>query len=124
MNKWLSENWDKVLAMVISGIIGFFSAIITINWELAEIQNSLSAIDALIPVIQKDIDDLKKKTEDIPLIVREVESVKQMNDTADQMNRLLNLKSQTERAAAVTELRKMIAEAKAAHDPPQLTSPK
>ena len=40
--KWLAENWDKVftgvLSAVVGGVIGFFTAISTVDKEVAEIR--------------------------------------------------------------------------------------
>jgi hypothetical protein len=53
--KWLTENWDKVLAGVLStivgGLIGFFSAISTLDKEIADLRIEYN----------KDIEELKAK---------------------------------------------------------------
>lgn len=38
---WVKNNWDKVLGLLLAGVIGFFSAIAAIRNEISELNESI-----------------------------------------------------------------------------------
>lgn len=49
---WFADNWDKVLtvfvSVVLSGVIGFFSAVISIRSEISDLRYKVARLDTQI----------------------------------------------------------------------------
>lgn len=45
MNTWLANNWDKVVTLLLGGVIGFFSGIIATNQAVSELKETVARID-------------------------------------------------------------------------------
>ena len=115
--EWLSSNWDKVLtiviALVISGVVGFFTAIFTIKDDIDEIHQRLKAIETkLETVLTPNVQKLETVSNKIVQIEADIKKIRTQNDLAVQTNQLLQLKSDQERKDTLEILEKMIQEVK------------
>ncbi len=49
-SSWTRENWDKVLAAflaaVVSGVIGFFAAILAVNDQIAHLREKITQLES------------------------------------------------------------------------------
>jgi hypothetical protein len=78
ISSWVSENWDKVLgvflAAVVSGVIGFFAAILTLKDDIAHLREQITKLeserklyetkDEMKPLLS-DMDQVKTKLNDV-----------------------------------------------------------
>jgi len=55
MENWIKQNWDKILTMLIAGIIGFFSAILAIRNDIGELKINLNNLKSNVSGVEKKL---------------------------------------------------------------------
>ena len=113
MIEWLKDNWDKLLmvaiSVIISGVIGFFAAIRSVDDKITQIRGRLTKIET---VLGKDLQRPELNEKKISRIDRDVEHLKKESELDKKIDRLLDLSITNAQKEVVRELRELIKEAK------------
>lgn len=84
LKSWFSSNWEKVvglvLSMVVGGVSGFYFAAGELRNELHDVDNKVIAIDTMLNTI--GVEDMKKS-------LTKIENTMQNIETADNARALL-----------------------------------
>lgn len=114
---WIKENRESilltVLASVISGIVGFFTAIMTVQSSIKELDTKIALVTTSIEkTIEPRIKEIDNEKERINEIQKDVKSLKRQNEISMQINNLLKLMIKQERKETIKELQYLIDEVK------------
>ena len=117
MKKWFQENWDKIItvivSIIISGAVGFFSGILAIKSDISKLSERVTRNETEITSsIKPSITTFTKKSDKILYIEKELDALKRQTAIAQQVNHLLNLTIEQQRAKTINELKELIAEVK------------
>jgi len=113
MSNWFGQNWDKLFAIfcsvILAGIVGYFSAIFTVKSEISILRERISKAETEINSVLKPA-ALKAQTNSKQLysLQREVDSLKNQNAIGTQIQKLLDLRTEQERAKTLQELRQIL----------------
>ncbi len=110
--KWLTDNWDKVLSVffsvVVSGLVGFFSAVQSTQKEISALQSRITALETLNAVAAPKLqaaDDAKLKLAEI---TKDIDTIKTQNAISTQTNNLLQLLLTEQRQKTINELEELL----------------
>lgn len=89
MKKWLSENWDKlalgVLATIVAGIAGFFSALADVRERLASVETEMKcAVTPKLETFDENDDRIRAAETEILFLKERYESARQTDRPAKQ----------------------------------------
>lgn len=113
MSNWFSQNWDKLFAIfcsvILAGIVGYFSAIFKVKSEIAILRERIKGTETEISSVLKP-SSLKARTntEQLYKLQREVDSLKEQNAIGIQIQKLLDLNAEQQRAKTLQELRQIL----------------
>jgi len=107
--KWFSDNWDKVLTVVAAAIVGFFTAIFTVQSRLSDLQRDLAKVQttldgAVVPKMQA-LDTMSVRLGDFS---RELSDLQKQNMLSIQTNNYLQLLLTEERKRTANDLREIL----------------
>jgi hypothetical protein len=107
---WLGDNWDKVATMfvsvVLSGVIGFFSAVISIRSEISDLRDKVAQIDAEVKTsLLPKTATTDQNTKDIVGVQDKLSDIAKQTDLAIQMNKILDLRIEDVRQHLIKELK-------------------
>ena len=116
MKAWLQNNWDKLLfpllGVVISGVVGFYAGIVSINSSISALAERTTRIETEMgSVVKPKLPAIDQHTSDIFAIKRDVEAVQRQTDLSVQTNKLLDLRIEQEHQITINALRDMIRDA-------------
>ena len=112
MNNWWQKNWDKALvaivSIVVSGVVGFFSAILVTTKELNELGKQVVVLEQQIKDHGKDIPNISSNDRKITNLSSRFDSIKDRVDLAE--TRVATIKELTElqRQRTVNELEELL----------------
>jgi hypothetical protein len=117
VNQWWKDNWDKVLtalvSVVLSGVVGFFSAVISIRSEMSDLKERIVKIETQITSTlnpkSKITDDNFKSIVDIQHDLRDF---KTQTDISISTNKLLDLRMEQVRVETIQTLKSALDEAR------------
>jgi hypothetical protein len=117
VNQWWAKNFDKVLtaviSIVISGVVGFFSAIFSIKSDMSNLKDRVVTIETELGTIvlpkQKLIDE---NVTNIARIQQDVATFKTQTDISISTNKLLDLRMEQVRAETVKDLKALLEDAR------------
>jgi hypothetical protein len=112
---WFSENWDKILtlvvAVIISGITGFFSAVLSIRGDMADLKERVAKIETqLSSTVNPKLSVVDDHTKSILLIQDQIKEMQQKTDLAVQTNLVLSTRLELARNDLIKELREFFEE--------------
>ena len=85
---WIKSNWDKLLTLLIGGIVGYFAGLAAINSKIADLRNDLTKV-------QTEIDsNIKVQITKIPT----------HENTLDDYLRRIDILEQADRAVAIYQI--------------------
>jgi hypothetical protein len=107
---WLSDNWDKVLtvfvSVVLSGVVGFFSAVISIKSEISDLRDKVSQVDTQVKTsLAPKATIVDQNTKDIVTIQDRISEIQKQTDLSVQTNKLLDLRIEDVRQHVIQELK-------------------
>ena len=110
---WLTQNWDKVLTVVISviisGTVGFFSAIFAVKTDLSNLAQRVATNETEIKSsLKPKVPTIERNSQGLRTIQTDVDFLKRQNDIATQTNKLLDLRIEQQREKTLQELRTML----------------
>jgi hypothetical protein len=117
VNKWWNDNWDKVLTAVVSvllsGVVGFFSAVISIRSEMSILGERVAKMEGqiastLVPKIQTTEENAKN----IVLLQQQLREIQKQTDISINTNKLLDLRLEQVRSETVQNLKALIDDAR------------
>ena len=112
MNSWWQNHWDKALvalvSITVSGVVGFFSAIIVTNKELSELGKKVAVLEQQTKDQGKDISRIFSNEDKITNLNIRFDSIKDRVDLAE--TRVATIKELTElqRQRTVNELEELL----------------
>ena len=116
MNTWWNDNWDKVLSLlvsvVLSGVIRFFSAVISIRSDIAGLGDRLTRIDTQISDLMPKVHTAEENSKKIIKIEDTLERLRSQSDTSVLINKSIELRSDQVKAETVKVLKELIEEAR------------
>ena len=112
---WIKQNWDKILTVVISviisGTVGFFSAIFAVKTDLARLGERVATNETEIrSSLKPKLPTIDDNSKSIITLNNDVEVLKRQTDIATQTNKLLDLRIEQQREDTLKELRELIEE--------------
>jgi hypothetical protein len=114
---WWANNWDKVItalvSVVLSGVIGFFSAVISIRSEMSTLGERTAKLEAqvstaVLPKLQTSDDNSTK----IVKIQDELQTIKTQTDIASSTNKYLDLRMEQAKTETIQALKSALEEAR------------
>jgi hypothetical protein len=106
---WLKENWDKIAAIILSGLVGFFTAIMTVKDRQADLQRDLAKVqttlDGLVVPKMQTLDAMNTRVGDFS---RELTDFQKQNALSIQTNNFLQLMLMEERKRTANDLRDIL----------------
>ena len=112
MNKWWSDHWDRVVlavvSMIVAGVIGFFSAIITTTSKLGDLQERVGVLEQLEETVKEEKGKTVENTRAVNGLSRRFDSMRDRVDLAE--TRVATIKELTElqRQKTVNELLQLL----------------
>src|SRR5690349_16890858 len=95
---WLKDNWDKLLGIAVSGVVGFYTALWSINSNVNAIGDRTTKIETeLASAIKPKIPTIDQHTLDVQNLRRDFETLQKQTDLSVQTNKLLDLRLEQER---------------------------
>lgn len=109
---WFTENWDKflfgILALVVSGIVGYYSGIVVVTKELGELRTLATKNDIRI-------NDIKLNADKIPELIAEqtrqkdrIADLERENDNAETIRGIIQIRDDQIKQATVQYLERII----------------
>jgi hypothetical protein len=111
--KWLADNWDKVATLVISvlisGIIGFFTAVFSVKEDIDNVRDRLAKLEgeeatSVIPKLSQ-VDTYNK---DITSVQGKLDDIQKQTDISINTNKLLDLRIEEERHVTAQILKQFL----------------
>ena len=112
VNNWWQNNWDKALiaivSIAVSGVVGFFSAILVTNKELSDLGKQVAVLEQQTKNHGKSISNISSNESRITNLSSRFDSIKDSVDLAE--TRVATIKELTElqRQRTVNELEELL----------------
>lgn len=110
---WIKDNWDKVLAVLISavvaGIVGYFTGVIAVRSDLTNLSERIAVIETQVNQnVRPKMSIIDKQGNMIYKLKQELDEIKKLNDIASQTNKLFDQEIKTQRRETLRELAKIL----------------
>lgn len=115
--QWWKDNWDKVatavVSIVVSGVVGFFSAVISIRSEMAELKERVVRAETqLVSTIIPKLQSAEENTKNIAVLQQGIAVFQKQTDISINTNKLLDLRMEQVRSEALQNLRVLLEDAR------------
>ena len=95
MKKFLRNNWEKVvgifISVILSGLVGFFSAVLTIKSDMHSIDSRVTVIETKSKTFyEPEINKIAQIEKALDNNRAEIDTLKQQNEFSAQINRIID----------------------------------